>query len=1033
MTRVLARTIYAATIVACLGANLACFAAEPVAAGSDDFPKLVNTQKPGEEPPTPEEAEAKITVPEGFTATLFAGEPDVAQPIGMNLDVRNRLWVAECYVYARPRWQTEFRDRIVILEDTDNDGRHDVRTVFWDQGSKLTSVLPDVHGAWILDDGCLKFLPDANRDDVPDAEPIVLLDGFEKEHVGHNIVSGLMFGPDGWIYGRHGIQATSSVGAPGTPADQRTQLNCGIWRYQPERKEFDVVAEGTTNPWGLDYDDRGEFFFTNNVTGHLWHVVPGAYYKRMYGEHLRGHLYELIDQTADHYHWDQSKGDWTSSRLVEGSTDKLGGGHSHCGGMIYLGDRFPAKYRGSMFMCNTHGRRINVDRLVRTPAGYVGQRDEDFFFANQPWFRGISIVQDADGNILVSDWTDLGECHDDDGVHRTSGRVYKVAYGDAPAPRKIDMAKFSTDDLVAMTGDANDWNVRMARVVLHRRSEEHDPSISEARGELKELFADSDRVETKLRALWALQVTGGVPQELVSQCLGAHDESLRIWGLRLQEDASRAKVGDASQIGQDAALALTVAELAQQEKSLFVRKYLAGAIRYLTPAARLELASNLVDAPDDEMNHDLTLLVWYAIESAVAEEPKLAGELALSTPSAQLRSFLARRLANELREGEEPGKALVALLTKTSDDDREAALVGIAAGLEGWASAPKPAGWEALAAKISKDASDEEKAAMKDLAVLFGDGRAKAELLKIVADAKADGQARREALKLLAETNAPELSDMLANLVNDRMTSLEAVRAYARYDRPDAPGRILGVWGRTADLDRVVLLDTLVSRASYAKELLDAVEGGNVPAETLSASQARQIASLGDASLVERLEKVWGRVSASSEEKEAAMKEWSERLAPETIADANRSVGRELFTQRCATCHKLFGEGQAVGPDLTGSNRKQLSYLLENVVDPSAVVPNPYRMTLFVLDDGRTISGVVSSETKEAVRIRTANEEVVVPTEAIEQRKLTTLSLMPENLFEKLDDSQVRALTAYFQGDGPAPLPNAVDDPASAP
>ncbi|HEV7279975.1 MAG TPA: PVC-type heme-binding CxxCH protein [Pirellulaceae bacterium] len=1005
-----------------------CFAVEP-SADEDDFPKLVNSQKPGEEPPTPEEATEKITAPEGFHVTLFAGEPDVAQPIGMNLDVRNRLWVAECYVYARPRWQTEFRDRIVILEDTDNDGRHDVRTVFWDQGSKLTSVLPDVHGAWVLDDGCLKFIPDANRDDVPDAEPKVLLDGFEKEHVGHNIVNGLMFGPDGWIYGRHGIQATSSVGAPGTSAEERTELNCCIWRYHPERKEFDVVAEGTTNPWGLDYDDRGEFFFTNNVTGHLWHAIPGAYFKRMYGEHLRGHLYELMDQTADHYHWDRSKGDWTSSRLTEGSTDELGGGHSHCGGMIYLGDRFPAKYRGSMFMCNTHGRRINVDRLVRTPAGYVGVHDDDFFFANQPWFRGISILQDADGNILVSDWTDLGECHDDDGVHRTSGRGYKVAYGEAPPARKIDLAKLSTDELVAMTDDANEWNVRMARVVLHRRSQEHDPSISEARSDLKKLFAENDRVETKLRALWALQMTGGVPAEMLPQCLAAEDESLRIWALRLQEEATRARTADPSQIGQDVVFAVTVGELARQEKSLFVRKYLAAMLRYFDAPMRLNVAEELIDEPDDRLNHDLTLLVWYAIEPAVAEEPKLAGELAIRTPSNLLRRFVSRRLANELREGEEPGQALVQLLTRTSGEDREAALLGIAEGLEGWASAPKPAGWEALAAKIEKDATDEEHAALKDLAVLFGDGRAKAELLKIVADSKADGQARREALKLLAETQTPELSDLLGNLVNDRMTSLEAVKALARYECPDAPGRILGVWGRTAEIDRAVLLDTLVSRASYAKGLLDAIEGGRIPAEALSASQARQIASLGDDSLIERLERVWGRVSASSEEKEAAMNAWSDRLAPETIAEANRSTGRELFVQRCANCHKLWGEGEAVGPDLTGSNRKQLAYLLENVLDPSAVVPNPYRMTLFVLDDGRTISGVVSSETKEAVRIRTANEEVVVPTASIEQRKLTTLSLMPENLFENLNETQVRDLTAYFQGDGPAPLPNAVDEP----
>ncbi len=296
---------------------------------ADDFPSIVNTQREGERPPTPAEAASAITVPPGFKVTLFAGEPDVAQPIAIDFDDRGRLLVAECYTYTGREFDGDHLDRVLILGDKDNDGRFDERTVFWDKGWMLSSIAWGFDGLWVLHDGTLSHIADKNHDDVPDAEPVVHLDGFTLE-AEHNVVNGLIWGPDGWLYGRHGILATSLPGVPGTPESERTPLNCGIWRYHPTRHVFEVVCRGTTNPWGLDYDENGQFFFTNNVNGHAWHVIPGAHYKRMYGEDFNPHLYELIDQHADHYHWDIT-GNWQDSREGAHGADALGGGHSHCG------------------------------------------------------------------------------------------------------------------------------------------------------------------------------------------------------------------------------------------------------------------------------------------------------------------------------------------------------------------------------------------------------------------------------------------------------------------------------------------------------------------------------------------------------------------------------------------------------------------------------------------------------------------------------------------------------------------------------
>ena len=250
-----------------------------VLAQSQDFPKITNTRDPKLQPPAPEETVKLIKVPPGFQVTLFAGEPDVQQPIAMCFDDRGRLWVAECYTYAGNGFDPKFRDRVLVFEDSKNRGQFDKRTVFWDKGRNLSSVLVGFGGVWVLCAPQLLFIPD--KDGVA-GEPEVVLDGWSTK-AAHNIVNGLMWGPDGWLYGRNGIIDTSFVGRPGAAPKDRVPTNCGIWRYHPTRKVFEVVCEGTTNPWGLDYDDHGQMFFTNNVIGHLWHVIPGAHYKRMYG------------------------------------------------------------------------------------------------------------------------------------------------------------------------------------------------------------------------------------------------------------------------------------------------------------------------------------------------------------------------------------------------------------------------------------------------------------------------------------------------------------------------------------------------------------------------------------------------------------------------------------------------------------------------------------------------------------------------------------------------------------------------------
>src|SRR5262249_41216235 len=325
-------------------------------------------------------------------------------------------------------------------------------------------------GVWVCATPNLIFIPDRNGDDIPDGPAEIVLDGWSLK-AGHNVFNSLNWGPDGWLYGCNGIIATSRVGPPGAPDQDRVAINCGVWRYHPTKKKFEAVAHGTTNPWGLDFDEYGEMFITNCVIHHLWHVVPGAHYQRMYGEDLNPHVYKLMPSICDHIHW--GGGSWTSSRAplkragsvsdgpgnesvanASGSDgyavhSAAGGGHAHVGCMIYLGDNWPERYRGGAFMCNLHGNRINHDILERNGSTYVARHAKDFLLANDPGFRGLALQYGPDGGVYVSDWTDTGECHNYKVADKTNGRIFKITYGDVK-PWKGDLAKLSDLDLAKL-------------------------------------------------------------------------------------------------------------------------------------------------------------------------------------------------------------------------------------------------------------------------------------------------------------------------------------------------------------------------------------------------------------------------------------------------------------------------------------------------------------------------------------------------------------------------------------------------------
>lgn len=938
------------------------------------------------------DAAAAIALPNGFRATLFAGEPHVVQPIAMATDARGRLWAVECLSY--PDWTTNKtgEDRVIILEDRDGDGEFDERKVFWDQGRNLSGIALGFGGVWLCSLPELIFIPDANYDDQPDGDPEVLLDGWDLGSQ-HNVFNSLTWGPDGWLYGCNGILAKSHVGAPGTPKEKRTPINCGVWRFHPRKHIFEVVAHGTTNPWGIAFNEAGQMFVANCVIKHLFHIIPGARYERMFGQDFNPYAFELIPSIADHIHW--AGGFWNTEGVDHPQNDLFGGGHAHSGAMIYLGDAFPERFRDQFLTINIHGRRVNQDRLERHGSGYIARHSEDLLRVNDGWFRGVSVIPAHDGGIYISDWSDAGECHDYEDIHRDNGRIYKITFGNSRFPR-VDLRAIRDADLVRNLSEKNGWLVNQSRLILQERGTN---LAAQARLSLWG--------RRSLQAVWTLHALGQLNHDRYQTLLQHRDELIRGWAVQLALEESSA----------NAVLNASLSSMASGERSPFVRLYLASALQRVPPDVRVRIASGLVRHAEDETDQNIPLIIWYGIEPVVAENESAALALLGQAEIPRIRNFIARRLALA-----EKLNGLSDFLAGAKPAAQADVIRGMFAALNGRRNLPAPREWPTASARLKGHPEPEIQERALQLSLIFGDTNAVAEMRRVALDPRADDAARARALESLVHARAPGADALVRSSLDDPVLRPAAIRGAAAYEDSQAAAKIAARYKDLSTEEKAEAINTLASRASFAAVLLDAVKRGDVPARDITPFSARQIQAYRDPRLDALLREL-GSVRGISSDKKELIANYKRLLTPAALEHANLSRGRAVFERACASCHTLFGQGGKLAPELTGSQRSNLDYILENVVEPNAVVWDQYRAAYFETADDRLVSGVVASENESTVTIQTQTGVVTLPRQEIVSRRNSTLSMMPEGLFEMLEEQEVIDLTAYLQNPTQVPLP----------
>jgi len=948
---------------------------------------------------SPSAAAAAMTLPEGFRVELVAAEPELHQPIALAIDLRGRLWIAEAFTYPQRAPEGEGKDDILVFEDRDHDGSFERRTVFA-RGLNLVSGLEvGFGGVWVGAAPYLLFIPDRNDDLVPDGPPEVLLDGWGYQDT-HETLNAFTWGPDGWLYGCHGVFTHSLVGKPGTPDAERVPINAGVWRYHPQRRGFEVFAWGTSNPWGVDFDAHGQCFVTACVIPHLFHLAQGGRYLRQAGTHFDPHVFEDIDTIADHRHYlgDNPHGGNLRSNAA-------GGGHAHCGALIYQADAFPPEWRGRILMNNIHGNRVNADELVSAGSGFAGRHAADLLVANDKWFRGISLKLSPEGSVYLIDWYDQQACHwtEPGRWDRSNGRLYRISYG-AHVPLEVDLTALPRGELARLVFHPNEWFATRARVLLQERGIGDDESLNQT---LCSIAVEQGGGKRALRALWALWVAGGGHEHLGPELLASSDEYVRAWTVQLLLE-NRGFVG---------ALVDALPGLALQDPSPIVRLYLASGLQRLPVERRFEIARGLVSHAEDAQDPNLPLMIWYGIEPLAAAAPEQALALARESRIEKLSRFLYRRLGHEPE-----GRRVLARLLATESDRARRTLVldELVLAVRDLRGLNAPAGWADAYALLSRDGDAHVRDQALELAIAFGDAVAYPALADLVEDPSATTARRERALDAIVRSGDPRAEVELLMRLDDPPLRAAALRGLGVFPSASNAPAVLERYPSLPSEERRIAVATLCSRAIWARELLLAVGEGRVDRNELSAFQLRALRQLDDPEVNRLLDLHVGQVRPADASKEKEIARVRALLERDGASEPAR--GREVFARTCQQCHTLFAPGGALGPELTGANRSDREYLLSNVIDPSGVVANEYRTTIARLADGRIVTGVERARSASSVTLQTETERVTLALDDALELELSPLSTMPEGLLDALGEDEVRALFAYLQSPAQTPL-----------
>ena len=968
---------------------------------------------------SPAEAQKKFVVPDGVEVRLFAAEPDVINPVAMTWDERGRLWVLELFEYpvGAPAGQ-KGRDRIKILEDTDNDGRADKVTLFADGLNLATGLLLGNGGAYVGQAPDLLFLSDTNHDDKADKRE-VLLTGFGLQDR-HELLNGFTWGPDGWLYMTHGVFTFSKVKIP-EASEPGVEVTAAVARFHPRTKKFEVFAEGTSNPWGVDFDAAGNAFVSACVIDHLFHIAPGGSYQRQAGTPSNPYAYEILPSIVDHKHHMAA----------------------YCGICVYQGDQFPAEYQGRVFMGNIHQNAINHDRLIPNGASFKAVAEKDFLTTSDGWFRPISQQVGPDGALWIGDWCDKYPCYqnaqaDPEGVDRERGRIWRVVYVGKEAGKKIpprpdvgmDLSKLTGTNLVAMLDHSNVWQQRTALRVLREnlskgrrgfQSYEHEPSFLIT---LLNTLGVKTSVSTRVAAFWLMQEFGqGYPRWIVWDAGKVDSDmwlrrSMGAWRCAYEQESTEEAIKDLEVLANDSDPRVQFDVATAVRRIVSSRLVTNFEINDTAPVGGVlaNLTKSAASAKDPLVNY----MIWLASEPLLAHNPGPGLRWLIENGAATkpLSGILTRKAMRRLCGTGEAAKVdhAAGFLTSVVDKDTDLTLAALDGLIEGQKarSVPPSADTKALFAKLNASDNAQVKDRARQLGTLWNDVSAVQLTLALINNPQAPLGERIQAVQAARALKSDAAREAVLSLLareNPEPLTLEAIRAMGEIGGNAVAMDLLSAWARFTPAARVALADILVSRRGWATALLSAIGTKAVAVSDLPLPTVRRLVESKDEFIQQLAAQTIGRVRPANADKQKLIAEKKQMILNGT---PDLRAGHALAKQHCLICHKLNGEGAEVGPDLTGSGRSSLDALLANVIDPNQIIGQGFENVMIETKDDRSLSGRLVENAPSHVKLLASGpKEEVIARDNIATMRVSEFSVMPEGL-EQMPDADFRNLIQFI-------------------
>ncbi|MBI2950216.1 MAG: ThuA domain-containing protein [Verrucomicrobia bacterium] len=983
----------------------------------DDRPPRKTAQSvkppPQETPFSPAESFARFSVADDLEIEQVLAEPVVRQPVFLNFDERGRLWVVQYLQYPDPAglkvmskdnvWRAVYdkvpppppnhfrgEDKITIHEDTDGNGTFDTHKVFVEGLNIVTSFARGRGGVWIMNPPYLLFYPDKNNDDTPDGPPELRLSGFGLEDT-HSVANSLRWGPDGWLYGCHGSTVTGNIfvyGADGRPLNAKPiySQGQGVWRYHPETRRYEIFAEGGGNAFGLEIDAQGRIFSGHNGGNTRgFHYVQGGYLQKGFEKHG-----PLSNPHAFGYFPPMPHNN------VERFTHNF---------IVYDGGALPSQYHGKLLGVEPLQGRVVMSEIQRDGSTFRTKDLSHPLTTTDRWFRPVDIKVGPDGAIYLADWYDRQVNHyrnHEGQIDKNDGRIYRLKAKGAKLAKPFDLGQSSAEELVALLQHKNKWFRQEAlRLIADRKDK------SSFAGLRQRLHATSG--QTALEALWGLHLSGGLDEQEALRSLKHADPYVRLWTTRLLGDT-----GTLSTV-----LAGELASLAEREVAVEVRSQLASTARRLPAQDALPIVRNLLTHDADINDPRLPLLLWWAIESK-AESDRDAVIALFSDSTLWSRTIVRDQLLERLMRryaatGSRRDLLTCAKLLQLASNQPHSAklLAGFELACKG---RPLPNLPDELVAALAASGSESVV-----LNVRRGQADAVEKALQIVSDSRAEKTKRVELIQVLGEVKQPRAVEVLLSLLPGpgddalRKAALSALRAF---DQRAIGEKVAAAFSLLSDDAKMSALELLASRPAWGLALLQSVDRGEIATSAVSQDAIRRLQVFNDPQISQLFRKHWSGTHAPTT---AEMQKKIEQLTSSLHAGfGNPYEGQKLFNGSCAACHKLFGLGGQIGPDLTMFKRDDIENMLLSIVNPNAEIREGYESFLVTTKDGRALSGFLADKDPRSVVLRGVDgENTVLAQSQIAEMKSAGLSLMPEGLLDGLNDQQVRDLFAYLRSTQP--------------